>query len=97
MCHAYVPCSAPSLYNDVANPDLRVVLPVALCALVLLFALEFKYQNLVASIVSGDCGIHARVGQLAAGCEISAVVEHCKDSAEGDLGPRLASQFGNAQ
>jgi hypothetical protein len=56
-----VPYFTAELRNDVADPDLRIILPVALRALVLLLALELEHQNLVAAILGGDGRIDARI------------------------------------
>src|SRR5882762_3363546 len=54
------------LSDDVADPNLRIILPMALGALVLLFALELKNQTLAAAVLIGNGGVHRRRAEVAA-------------------------------
>src|SRR5215813_1347822 len=51
-------CAISHLHQNLAHPNLREVLPVALRALVLFLALEFEYQNLLGATVGDDGRLH---------------------------------------
>src|SRR5579884_3160094 len=95
MCHDKILIRVP-LCNDVANPNLRVILAMALGALVLLLALEFEHQNLIAAIVRGDSGVHTGFAELLAKGQLAAILEKSQYSAECDLGAWFTGQFRNA-
>src|SRR5215469_4629828 len=87
-----------SLCNDIADADLRIILPVALGALVLLLALELKDEDLVGLVVGGNRGVHAGVRSAIAREQFAgfAVFKNRQNFAESDLGSGVAAQFWNA-
>src|SRR3954454_23912326 len=62
------------LQRDVANGQLGVVLPVTDGPLVLLFALEFEDDQLVAATLASDGGVDASVSEAVCGEHLTSVV-----------------------
>src|SRR5437016_4516211 len=86
-------CAITHLNDDIAHLHVREVLPVPLGALVLLLALEFEHQHLLAAAARDDGRLHLpRVG---ARQQFTAVL---KDSQGGELDfrARIAVQFAHA-
>src|ERR1700744_355330 len=89
------PTASMRLRNEVADTNLRVMLPVALRALVLLLALEFEHQNFFAAILRGNCRVDASVTRLVAGQQLAAVLKQSDHSAERDFRSDFGGQFWN--
>src|SRR5271165_1701886 len=84
------------LNDDVADAYLRVILPVALRAFVLLLPLEFEDENLVAAVVRRNGGVHLCVAYASAGQQIAAFFEESDHFAKGNLSAYFSGQLRNA-
>src|SRR5579884_1864936 len=82
--------------NDVANANLRIILPMPLGTLVLLLALELEDQDFVCPVVTGNGGIHASIARAVAGKKLAAILEDGQNFTERDFASGIASQFGDA-
>src|ERR1700693_6049861 len=75
-------CAILHLCQNLAHLNLRVVLPVADGPLVLLLALEFEDNHLVAAAMPCDGALHASVTERGAGNQLVRIVHHREDPAE---------------
>src|SRR5579885_1779354 len=82
--------------DDVADANLRIILPVPLGTLVLLFALEFENQNFVRAVVTGNRGVYASIARAFARKKLARVLKHGENFAERDFASGIALQFGDA-
>src|ERR1700748_3566333 len=90
------PTASMRLRNEVADTNLRIMLPVALRALVLLLALELEHQNFFAAILRGNRRVDASLARFVTGQQLAAVLKQSDHLAERDFRSNFGGQFGNA-
>src|ERR1700722_12690854 len=94
MRHDFSLALRKRLSHNVADADLRIILPVALRALVLLFALELEHQNLVAAVLRGNRRVDAHRPGAFAQQQIAGILEQRHYFAERHLRSHFSRQFG---
>src|SRR5207248_2875276 len=83
-------CAMNHLYENVVHGHLGVILPVTNGALVLLLALEFENQNLIAAAMSGNRRFHASLRQALSRNQFVRILNHREDAAQLNFRPDLA-------
>ena len=85
--------------NDVADANLRIILPVTLRALVLLLALELEHENLVRPVLCGNGRVHTYIARAFAEQQIArrvaCVLEQRDNFTERNFRSDFGGQFGN--